>query len=228
MTNYVVATTKSWNIKQFRISAPDLPGNWFLITDKSALTQRYLEELCPAYIFFPHWSWMVPEAIVSNHVCVCFHMTDLPYGRGGSPLQNLIARGHTSTKLTALRMTPELDAGPVYKKVDLSLNGTAQSIFESSAKKSYELIRFIVERNPMPQEQLGEVTKFERRNPGQGEFLGDIEPVQLYDLIRMLDAETYPHAFAVINDYKLEFTNASVAGDTVTATVVFRKKVKNE
>ncbi len=24
--------------------------------------------------------------------CVCFHMTDVPYGRGGSPLQNLIIR----------------------------------------------------------------------------------------------------------------------------------------
>ncbi len=37
------------------------------------------------------------------------HMTDVPYGRGGSPLQNLIARGHTSTKLTAMRMTAEVD-----------------------------------------------------------------------------------------------------------------------
>jgi len=37
-------------------------------------------------------------------------MTDVPYGRGGSPLQNLIVRGHTETKLTALRCVRDLDA----------------------------------------------------------------------------------------------------------------------
>lgn len=32
-----------------------------------------------------------------------FHMTNFPYGRGGSPLQNLMKRGHHTTTITALR-----------------------------------------------------------------------------------------------------------------------------
>ncbi len=58
-------------------------------------------------------------------------MTDLPYGRGGSPLQNLIQRGHTSTMLTALRCGAGLDTGDVYLKQPLSLHGSAEEIFSS-------------------------------------------------------------------------------------------------
>lgn len=67
---------------------------------------------------------MVPEAVLIAAECVCFHMTDVPYGRGGSPLQNLIVRKHKKTKLTALKMTEEIDAGPVYCKRELSLDGS--------------------------------------------------------------------------------------------------------
>ena len=35
-------------------------------------------------------------------------MTDLPYGRGGSPLQNLIIRGFESTKISAIEFKMEL------------------------------------------------------------------------------------------------------------------------
>jgi Methionyl-tRNA formyltransferase len=66
-------------------------------------------ELDPAWIFVPHWSHWIPEAIWSRWPTVIFHMTDLPYGRGGSPLQNLIQRGHSSTMLTALRRSAQLD-----------------------------------------------------------------------------------------------------------------------
>ena len=41
-------------------------------------------------------------------------MTDVPYGRGGSPLQNLIVRGYSEIKLTVLQMVKAFDAGLVY------------------------------------------------------------------------------------------------------------------
>ncbi len=81
------------------------------------------------YIFFLHWSEKVPNQLLYEHECVCFHMTDVPYGRGGSPLQNLIERGHRETTLSALRMTEQFDAGPVYLKKALSLKGGPQRRF---------------------------------------------------------------------------------------------------
>ena len=47
-------------------------------------------------------------------------MTDLPYGRGGSPLQNLIVRGHKHTMISAIKCVKELDAGPIYLKKPLT------------------------------------------------------------------------------------------------------------
>jgi len=37
--------------------------------------------------------WIILKEIFENYEIILFHMTDLPYGRGGSPLQNLIVRG---------------------------------------------------------------------------------------------------------------------------------------
>jgi len=228
MTNYVVVTTKPWNTRAFYEFSPMLPGKWHLISDKSDFTIENIESLNPTYIFFPHWSWIVPDVFVDRYECVCIHMTDVPYGRGGSPLQNLIIRGHTRTMLTALRMTGEVDAGPVYRKIELLLDGSAQEIFENAAAKTYDLIRYIVDNRPVPQPQSGQVVHFERRRPEQSEFKGEIGPGKLYDLIRMLDAETYPHAFSVIKDYRLEFTEATLANDVVTATVTFRRDLERD
>lgn len=55
-------------------------------------------------------------------------MTDLPYGRGGSPLQNLIKRNIENTKISAIKVVKDLDAGDIYLKRDLNLNGTADEI----------------------------------------------------------------------------------------------------
>lgn len=124
--SYVVAGIHSWSREAFTQSISCLPGEWTLIDDKERLNlPGYLKSLHPRYIFFLHWSWKVPIEILSEYECIGFHMTDLPYGRGGSPLQNLILRGHTDTKLTAFHMTDEMDAGHIYLQEDLSLEGMA-------------------------------------------------------------------------------------------------------
>src|SRR5712671_2452257 len=138
--NYVVATIKPWNLSQFATRMPHLPGRWHLIETSDGLTPAVIASLQPRYIFFPHWSWKVPEEITRDFECVCFHMTDVPYGRGGSPLQNLITRGHKETVISALRMTSERDAGPVYMKTRLWLDGSAQEIFERASTIVFDMI----------------------------------------------------------------------------------------
>ncbi len=208
--NYLVATIKPWNIEQFQKVKDTLPGNWHLVTDHTELTLELLEKLNPRYIFFPHWSWIVPSAVLERWECVCFHMADVPYGRGGSPLQNLIVRGHTETKLSALRMVSELDAGPVYRKLPLSLEGTAQDIFHRMAPLMLELARDIATDEPEPKEQEGEVTLFKRRTPEQSVLPSEGDIANVYDHIRMLDAETYPMAFLEHGDFRLEFSQAEI------------------
>lgn len=224
--NYVVAAINKWNLSSFNKHSIDLEGNWYFVGSPKELSSNFLKKIQPRYIFFPHWSWIVPSDIIKNFECICFHMTDLPYGRGGSPLQNLIARGHKDTKLTAFRMVDELDAGPIYGKMDLSLEGSAQAIFERAAELVYDLIRVIVNSKLEPQVQKGETVLFERRTPVQSKVPLSIDLNQLFDHIRMLDAEFYPHAYIEHGNFKLEFTKAKKEGEELTCNVKISKRKK--
>ncbi|SEA44137.1 methionyl-tRNA formyltransferase [Alkalimonas amylolytica] len=229
MSNYLVATIKPWNIEAFHRFSPQLPGNWHLISSRDELTEALLEKLQPAMIFFPHWSWKVPDSMLQSVPCVCFHMTDLPFGRGGSPLQNLILRGLCDTKLTALQMTSELDAGPIYAKTALSLEGSAQQIFQRAAPLVYQLIEQIVTKQLQPKPQQGEVVVFERRSPLQSELPQTADANQLYDFIRMLDADTYPRAFVRHGNWTMELSSASLnANGELSAQVRFIASKTNE
>ena len=175
------------------------------------------------YVFFPFWSHKVPKAITEEFECVGFHMTDVPYGRGGSPLQNLILRGHTETVVSTLRMTEEMDAGPVYMKRPLSLEGTAQEIYTRAAGVIAEMMRAIAETEPTPVPQEGEVVLFKRRSPEESDLSGRwFSAQQTYDFIRMLDADGYPKAFIVTTGHRIEFSDARLEGDKVIATAVIR------
>lgn len=222
--DYIVATIRPWNVAAFHRRTPALPGRWHLVEERDALTPALIEGLRPRYVFFPHWSWRVPEDVLEAAECVCFHMTDLPYGRGGSPLQNLIVRGHDSTMVSALRMIAALDAGPVYLKSPLSLEGRAQEIFERAAGVIYDMIAEIVAREPVPQPQRGSATVFPRRRPEQSALPARGTAKEIFDHIRMLDAETYPRAFVEHGDFRIEFSHAELAGGRVRARVVIGPK----
>jgi len=216
--SYIVAGCKPWSRMVFDEIIVKYPGNWRYVQNPDEL-KRSISENKPRYIFFMHWSWLVPDCIVKNEECVCFHMTDVPFGRGGSPLQNLIQHGFRDTKLTALKMTPELDAGPVYIKKELSLEGRAEDIFFRASFLAAKMIKIIVLNEPKPEPQVGEPTFFNRRKPAESE-IKDIKNIeQLYDFIRMLDAEDYPLAFIDNNDLRFEFSHACLEKGKLTAAV---------
>jgi methionyl-tRNA formyltransferase len=193
-----------------------------LITNPRELTAERLSSICPRFVFFPHWSHWIEEGIYEKFECVVFHMTDLPFGRGGSPLQNLIARGIYETKISALRCVKGMDAGPIYLKKPLSLYGSAEEIFLRAADVIEDMIVEIIETMPEPIPQVGLPTVFKRRNPEEGDLAAAQSLEQAFDLIRMLDAEGYPNAFLNIGPFKLEFTRASKKTDQVVADVRIR------
>ncbi|MFD2206858.1 hypothetical protein [Kiloniella antarctica] len=218
---YILATIKDWNLDAFFKIQHQLPGKWLVITEQQALRFNEVKKHNPRYIFFPHWSWKIPKEIIDAYDCVCFHMTDLPYGRGGSPLQNLIENGHSKTKISALKMTSEFDAGNIFLKRSLSLHGSAQEIFVRCAHEVVEMIIEIVKSEPIPLPQIGEPTYFKRRTPEQSALIGDMDTEVLYNHIRMLDADTYPHAFIEFGNYRMLFSNANIGDGEVTAHVRF-------
>ncbi len=220
INKYIVATKGSWNIKQYQALLSKKKRVWHLITKPKDLNLKKLKIIKPRYIFFPHWSHKVEKKITDQFECVCFHETNLPYGRGGTPIQNLIQRGHKKTVITALKMIEKFDAGPIYMKRSLSLHGVAQDIYERSAKIIFKMIRQIVNREPMPVSQKGKVTIFKRRTKKQSVVSKKFKKISdLYNHIRMLDAETYPPAFINHGKFVIEFSSPKFLNNKIKSEV---------
>lgn len=198
--------------------------NVLRVREQSELDLSRLKAHEPSYIFFPHWSWKIPADIYEGFECIIFHMTDLPFGRGGSPLQNLVLQGISETKLTALRCVAELDAGPTYLKRPLSLLGTAEEILMRASQLTGEMIEVIVRERPEPLMQTGEPTIFRRRAAKEGNLASLETTEKAFDYIRMLDGEGYPRAFLETEHFKLEFGRATLKPDCVIADVKITKK----
>lgn len=225
MRNFIILSEKKWNETIFHSLKEIYPKyNWFLINRKEDLTLDNLNKINPNQIFIPHWSHIINKEIFENYECIVFHMTDLPYGRGGSPLQNLILRGHKSTKITALRVDEGIDTGDIYLKQDLLLEGTAQQIFVQSSEVILKMIMTILENQIQPVKQEGKIVEFKRRTPKESDIYKIEKLESVYDFIRMLDCEGYPHAYLETEFFKFEFTNASLKEGNIMANVRISKK----
>jgi len=225
---YIVVGSKSWNLRIFDKVICEFTGIWQFIHSTDELTIELVKKINPKYIFFLHWSWKVPKEIIERFECICFHMADVPYGRGGSPLQNLIARGHRETKLTALRMVEDFDAGPVYLQKPLSLEGNAEEIYIRVGYLSAKMIKRIIDSTPEPKPQMGEPVVFQRRKPGQSRIEKHNSLHGLHDFMRMLDAEGYPKAFIEHKGFRYEFFRAAIYDGRIIADVSIRQLEKNK
>lgn len=206
---FVVATSRPWHEGMVRSMEGRVRGSFDLIRTRADLTLEALDGIKPQCVFFPHWSWIIPSEIHARFDCVVFHMTDLPFGRGGSPLQNLIARGITETQISAIFVDSGVDTGDVLLKRPLSLHGSAEEIFLRAADVIEEMVQYIIEHDPDGEPQEGDAVVFKRRKP-EDSVIPDVRTLdQLFDHIRMLDAQGYPPAYLDVGALTLQFTRAS-------------------
>lgn len=218
MKNYIVACCTPWFWEIWDDAG--LPGNWHYVRTKKELEAMDMQAIQPKYIFFPHWRYIVPPALTEHYDCICFHMTPLPYGRGGSPMQNLIVRGHQETRLSVIKMVPELDAGPIYYQVPMSLLGGGEEIYLRAGRIIADRIKAMVREEPEPRAQIGEPVCFPRRKAEESRVPQDVQDLdRLFDFIRMLDVEGYPPAFFEVGGFRLSFKRAGRRYGAVEADV---------
>lgn len=228
MTTYLVCGCKPWNRDSYHQLCAREPGDWHFVSTRDELVRLDLEALQPRFIFFLHWSWRVPREITERWECVNFHLTDLPFGRGGSPLQNLIVRGYSQTRLSALRMVEDLDAGPIYLQRPLELCGNAEEILVRGSDLAVDMISDIIRTSPEPVPQEGPVEVFQRRTPAQSELPITLDLDAAFDFIRMLDGHGYPPAFLERGQITIEFSQAVRYNDRIEAHVTLRAKEELE
>lgn len=225
MLNIVAARTP-WTRRIFVEDIEPLPGQWLFVETSSELSAALEVAQDVRRIYFIHWSDKVPTDVTTKFECVNFHLTDLPFGRGGSPLQNLIINGHDETMLTAIRMNDELDSGPVYLKRRLPLHGSAEAIYARAGRLAAQMIEEIEATGVRPVPQEGTPTHFRRRRPSQSEMPPELSLPAVHDFIRMLDAPGYPFAFITHGPLRLELRRAVLYADSVVADVTVTRPVE--
>lgn len=207
---YVICAYRKYAIELYRQLSKKY--KFVLIRDKKKLTYENIKKIDPEIVFFPDWSWIVPTEILKDYKCVCFHESNLPKFRGGSPLQNQIVRGVKKTKTTAFMMTEKLDAGDILLQQDLSLEGSIDNIFSQMKKNDYEMIIKIIAGKYKVKKQKGKSTVYKRRKPDESELKHlDFPKSYLYNFIRML-GDPYPNAFIKIGKRKILFKAAQYDG----------------
>lgn len=187
------------------------------------LYPRMLKQINPIFIFFPHYSRIIPKEIYSNYSCIGFHVGNLPKDRGGSPIQNLILKKKYKAKLSAIEIEEEIDSGAIYTQEQIDLTtGNLEEIIKGLSKIISRQIYYIVNNRPIPISQNGEPEFFRRLKAHDSQLrFADVDNTDIFDLIRMRDGLDYPPAYIEIDKYRIQFRNAILAGKSVLADCEF-------
>ena len=180
------------------------------------------------YVFFPHYSKIIPKEFLIEYNCVGFHTGDLPRDRGGSPIQNKIVSGQYLTKVNAFSIGDSIDTGPIYchREIDLEF-GDLEKIIEKLALLIADMIIEIIDLKLSPKSQKGIGTINKRLGYGDSRInFKELNLKKLFDRIRMVDGFDYPKAFIEIGNFRLTFSNALLEnGKIICKTSV--EEIKN-
>ncbi len=200
--------------------------NYFFLKNEKNLNLEFLKRIKPDIIFFPHWNYIIKKEILKNYLCIGFHSTPLPYGRGGSPIHNMVLRNFTKTKLCSLKLNEKVDSGPIYLKKNISLIGNGEKIFLNIYKSILTMMRKIEKKIPKPKKQIGKPKYFKRLKLKQNNLLKYNNINEIYNLIRILDIKflNYPKAFIKNKNIIFNFKEAKIKKNKIEAKVEISRK----
>lgn len=143
---------------------------------------------------------IVPKSVLDrNRHNIVVHESDLPLGRGWSPLSWQVEEGKNRIPISLFEAAEELDAGEVYFKDWIELDGTElfPEIKEKQGKKTIEMVLKFVEMFPniKPVPQTGNPTFYRRRKMEDNRMDVNKTLADQFDKIRVSDNNKFPSWF---------------------------------
>jgi len=171
------------------------------------------------FIFLFRWPFIISDKVraTTRAKVVVFHTSELPKGRGGSPLQNQIAEGKYISRVNAIEMKKGVDSGDIYASQDITLQGTADDVWMSIAHAACRLAIKVVE-GAVPQSQVGEASLYRRRKDNVLPQSSQIDQVHRH--IQMLDGEGYPGSHVDHGNLRITFSRSSLRDGHVLCDAV--------
>lgn len=127
------------------------------------------------------------------------HASDLPQGKGWSPLTWQILEGKNDIPITLFEAVEKVDAGVVYDKAIIRFKGheLIDEMQEIMGEKINEMIINFLNHclNVTGVKQIGEESFYQRRKPENSELDPDKNIIEQFNLLRVVDNEKYPAFF---------------------------------
>lgn len=127
------------------------------------------------------------------------HESELPRGRGWSPLTWQILEGKNEVPITLFEAVASVDAGPVYARDVLVFRGDEllPELKAAQGEKTIAMIEDFVSRYPAVagNPQVGKETFYPRRRPSDSQLDPAKTIAEQFDLLRVCDNERYPAWF---------------------------------
>ena len=180
--------------------------NFIIISSKEEYSEKIIHNENPDLILWYGWSWIIPKNILKKYYSVMLHPSPLPKYRGGSPIQNQIINGETTSAVTLFKMDGGIDTGDIIYQEQFSLEGDLENIFKRiiyvGTDLSIKMLNNFPNLNLISQDNT-KSTYFNRRTPEQSEItleeLRGSTAKSLYNKIRALQ-DPYPNAFIKCKD----------------------------
>ncbi len=145
------------------------------------------------------------KSLKKNSYNLVVHESDLPQGKGWSPLFWQILDGQNEVTVSMIEATDEIDSGPIYLQKTLTLSGYElnNEIRKKQAEITIDMCVEFVENfssfKPIP--QYGEESFYLKRNPEDSRLDVTRSIKDQFNLFRIVDNENYP-AFFEIDDHR--------------------------
>lgn len=129
------------------------------------------------------------------------HASDLPKGKGWSPMSWMILEGQNRIPVTLIEALPEVDSGPIYDQfwMDLEQTDLVDDWRAKLSRATVSLVRDFVGKYPASLEsktdQQGEPSFYPKRGPFDSQLDVAKPLIEQFNLLRIVDNKSYPAFF---------------------------------
>ena len=157
-----------------------------------------------AFCFILSCSNLVKSDILNrnNHNLVV-HESELPKGKGWSPLSWQVLDGKNNIPITLLKAEEEVDSGEIYLQEYIALKGTelVRELREKQALATLSLCRKFINQYPLimtgAEVQCGKSSYYPKRTPSDSMIDINKTIAEQFNLLRIVDNERYPAYFNI-------------------------------
>jgi len=142
-----------------------------------------------------------PEVLARNSHNLVVHASDLPSGRGWSPLTWQILKGDHEIPIVLFEAAEAVDSGPIYLRETMVFDGTEliDELREAVARHTMALCARFIATYPQVLQgaapQNGTANYYPRRTPEDSRLDPDKSLASQFDLLRVVDNQRYPAFF---------------------------------